>query len=187
VTLSRADLLGCQIRGSASAAKEPAPINTACIAPIPVRESGLEVGGNGERESRGSFVEGANLLCLANQVEVGGLGVHDTARLEARKRREVNEMESVVATEANIADQERRMGRQQLMTGFPEAGARREIDDVTDPSAKSVESAIVRINQQGAMDHGTRAALSKVYRFAIQTQCPNRMVFTERRLRLLSS
>jgi hypothetical protein len=153
---SGAELVGCQIRRSAAAAKEPAPINTDGIATIPVRERGLEVGGDGEHEPRGSLVEGANLLRLTNQVEIGGLVVHDTPRLEARKRGEVNEMESVVLTEANVADQERRTGRQQLMTGFPEAGARRQIDDVTDPSTKSVESAIVRINQQGAMDHGTR-------------------------------
>ena len=139
-------MLGCQIRCSASTAKEPAPINTACIAPIPVRKTGPQVGGYGEREPRGSFVESADLLRLTDQVEIGGLVVHDTARLEARKRREVNEMESVVWTEANIADQERRTGRQQLMPGLPEAGARREIDGLTDPSTDSVESSIVRIN-----------------------------------------
>jgi hypothetical protein len=78
----------------------------------------------------------------------------------------MNEMEPVVRTEANIAHQERRMGRQQLMTGFPEAAARRQMDDVTEPSTKSVESAIVRINQQGTMDHGTRQRSAKVYRSA---------------------
>jgi hypothetical protein len=65
-------------------------------------------------------------------------------------------MESVVWTEANIADQERRRGGQQLMPGLPEAGVHLEIDGLTDPSANSVELAIVRINQQGSMNHGTR-------------------------------
>jgi hypothetical protein len=163
-------LLRRQIRCPASAAKEPAPIDKAGITPIPVRESGLEVRGNGEREPGGSFVEGANLLRFTNQVEIGGLVVHDTSRLEGRKSREVNEMESVVRTEANIADQERRMGRQQLMTGLPEAGARRQIDNVTDPSTKSVESAIVRIYQQGAMDHGLGSADQR-----LQIRNPNAM------------
>jgi len=169
------DLLG-PIRCSASAAKEPAPVNTACIAPIPVRKSGLEVGGYGEREPRGSFVEGADLLCLTNQVEIGGLVVHDTARLETRKRCEVNEMESVVWTEANIADQERRMGRQQLMTGLPEAGARHEIHGLTDPSAKSVESAIVRINQQGAMDHAMDHGTRRRWLASLQARDQNAML-----------
>jgi hypothetical protein len=40
------------------------------------------------------------------------------------------------------------------------------MDDVTEPSTKSVESAIVRINQQGTMDHGTRQRSAKVYRSA---------------------
>jgi len=171
VTLSRADLLGCQIRRSASTAKEPAPIDTACIAPIPVRKTGLEVGRYGEHEPRGSFVEGADLLCLTNQMEVGGLVVHDTARLEARKRREVNEMESVMWTEANMADQERRPRRQQLMPGLPEAGARLEIDGLTDLQPNSVESAIVRINQQGSMDHGTRRRSA-----SLQIRNPNAML-----------
>jgi hypothetical protein len=113
------------------------------------------------------------------QAEIGGLVVHDTSRIKTRERREVDEMESVVRTGANIADQERRTGRQQLMTGFPEAGAHRQIDDVADPSTKSVESDIVGINQQGAMERALASA-QQVYSFAIQTQCANRADFTKR-------